>query len=184
MKNKQSRIKIITLCALAIAINVVIGRTVSALSIPLLFLDTMGTIFIAANFGIFWGVLTGLSTNLLAAVLGGGAVEIPFSLVSIAVAIIVALISNGKFSYIKAIIAGILMGLIAPAVGTVIRLTLFGGFTGSGTDIFIAALRASGQSMFTSTFLATVVSNMVDKIVSCLIVSWISQMPAIRKHLV
>ena len=183
MTNQKLSIRIIAFCALAIAINVVVGRAVSLINIPLLFLDTIGTIFIAANFGMGWGVITGFLTNVLAAVMGGGAIEIPFSLVSIATAIVVAFVSKGNFTYKKAIIAGVLLGFIAPAVGTFIRLTLFGGFTGSSTDIMITALRASGQSIFSSTFLATVASNMVDKIISCLIVAWISQRTEIKRKI-
>lgn len=179
MKNNQT--KIIAICALAIAINVVVGRTVSALNIPLLFLDTLGTIFIAANYGMGWGVLVGIATNLLAAVMGGGATEIPFALVSVVVAIIIALVAKGNFNYKKATIGGILIAIAAPVVGTLIRMTFFGGFTGSGTDILIAALRSTGQTVFASTFLATVASNLVDKLVSCLVVSWFSQNPSIKR---
>lgn len=178
---KQSSAKIIAMCALAVAINVVIGRTVSLFNIPFLFLDTMGTIFIAANFGMSWGILTGFTTNLLAAVLGGGAVEIPFGLINVAVAIVVALISKNNFTYKKAALAGLLLGVICPIIGTFIRLTLFGGFTGSGTDIFISILRASGQNIFASTFLATLGSNLIDKITSCLLVCMFGQSNVIQR---
>lgn len=184
MGREKSSARIIAISALAIVINVVVGRTVSMLSIPFLFLDTMGTIFVAANFGMGWGILTGFTTNALAAVLGGGAIEIPFSLVSVTVAIIVALVArNSVFTFKRALIAGIILGFVTPMVGTIIRLTLFGGFTGSGTDILIFALRSTGQSMFSSTYFATLLSNMVDKIASCLLVAWFSQQAAIRRSL-
>lgn len=184
MGREKSSAKIIAICALAIAINVVVGRTVSLLNIPFLFLDTMGTILVAANFGMGWGILTGFTTNALAAVLGGGAVEIPFSLVSITVAIIVALVARkGEFTFKRALIAGILLGFVTPVVGSIIRLTLFGGFTGSGTDILIFALRSTGQSLFSSTYFATLISNLVDKTASCLLVAWFSQQAAIKRSL-
>jgi energy-coupling factor transport system substrate-specific component len=56
---------------------------------------------------------------------------------------------------------------------------LFGGFTGSGADIMIAAMRAAGAEIFTSTFIGVVVSNFVDKIISCVLVSLVlSKIPA------
>ena len=63
----NSKAKVIAMCAIAVGLNVVLGEAVSMLRIPLLFLDTMGTIFIAANFGMGYGILTGVTTNLLMA---------------------------------------------------------------------------------------------------------------------
>ena len=57
--------KALVMCAIAVVINIVLGQAVSALKIPMLFLDTMGTIFIAAVYGMPYGVLTGLVTNLM-----------------------------------------------------------------------------------------------------------------------
>ena len=83
----NSKAKVIAMCAIAVGLNVVLGEAVSMLRIPLLFLDTMGTIFIAANFGMGYGILTGVTTNLLMGLIGG-VTAIPFALVNVAVAII------------------------------------------------------------------------------------------------
>ncbi len=171
MKNNT---KILVLCALAVVINVVLGETVSALKIPLLFLDTIGTIFIAATFGMGYGILTGVTTNVLMGFLSGNFVALPFALVSVAVAIVVSLVAkykDGKFTYIKALIAGLLLSFVAPMIGAPIRLALFGGLTGSGTDIIILALKQAGQQMITATYWGAVSSNFVDKMVSCLLVA-------------
>ena len=53
----NSKARVIAMCAIAVVLNVVLGEAVSMLKIPLLFLDTMGTIFIAANFGIGYGIM-------------------------------------------------------------------------------------------------------------------------------
>ena len=177
-----SRTKIMTIGALAIVINVVLGLIVSALKIPLLFLDTMGTIFMSATFGIGWGILVAIGTHLVMTIMEGF-VAFPFVLVSIATAIVVGLMARkGKFDIKKAIITGLLLAIVSPLIGTPIRLALFGGFTGSGADIIIAGLRASGKEIFTSTFIGVVTSNFVDKIVSCILVSiLINKLP--RKYL-
>lgn len=168
MKNNT---KLLTFCAIAVVINVVLGTVVSALKIPLLFLDTMGTIFIAAQFGMSYGILTGITTNLLMGVLTGP-MAIPFALVNVAVAIVVSLMAKKGFTYKKALITGLILAFVAPMIGAPIRLALFGGFTGSGTDVVIMALRASGQEMITSTYWGAVAGNLVDKVVSCLLVAW------------
>lgn len=65
-----------------------------------------------------------------------------------------------------------LLAVVCPMIGAPIRLALFGGFTGSGTDILIFAFKASGKEMITATYWATVAGNIVDKMLSCLLVAW------------
>lgn len=179
MKNKT---KLLTFCAIAVVLNVVLGSVVSMLKIPLLFLDTIGTIFVAANFGMSYGILTGISTNLLMGITSG-ATAIPFALVNIAVAIVVSLVFKKGITYPKAIIAGLLLAFIAPMIGAPIRMALFGGLTGSGTDIVILALKASGKEMMTSAYWGAVAGNLVDKIISCLIVAWLSKSKQLKSSL-
>ena len=167
-------IKKMIFSAIAIAVNIVLGTFVSFLSIPLLFLDTIGTIFVSASFGMKYGILVGVCTNLVMGITAGPT-AIPFALVNVAVAIVVALMAKNGFSLTKAVIAGLILSAVCPMIGTPIRLTLFGGFTGSGTDILILALRAAGQRIFAATFLSTIAGNFVDKIVSCLIVAILLQ---------
>ncbi|WP_225418562.1 CD3073 family putative ECF transporter S component [Loigolactobacillus iwatensis] len=171
-----TKTKILVFCAFAAILNVVLGETVEMLHIPLLFLDTIGTIYIAANFGILYGSLTGLVTNLFM-VAFSGILEFPFALVNIAVAIVVGLMAKRGFGLKTAIITGIILSIVAPAIGTPIRLLLYGGFTGSGTDLLIFTLKASGKSLLSSTFIGTVTGNFVDKILSCVLVSVLMNSP-------
>lgn len=179
---QNNRVRLVVYCALAAVFNVVLGETVAALHIPLLFLDTIGTIYMAVEGGILWGAITGFVSNFLLMPFGGGLMELPFAIVSIAVAIVVGLLArkNG-FSYRKAIVAGLILSIVAPAIGTPIRLWLYGGFTGSGTDLLIFTLKASGKSMISSTFMGTVVGNFVDKILSCLIVATVVNQPRFKR---
>jgi energy-coupling factor transport system substrate-specific component len=166
MKNTKKLI----IAAFGIVINVVLGSVTSWLSIPLLFLDTMGTIYVAANVGMGFGILTGICTNLVMGITTGPT-AIPFALVNVAVAIVVALMAKNGFTLIKSIIAGLILSIVCPLIGTPIRLILFGGFTGSGTDLLILALKAAGQEIFAATFISTIAGNLVDKIVSCIAVA-------------
>ncbi len=170
---RAEKTRILVLCAMAVVINVVLGEAVSALKIPLLFLDTLGTIFISAAYGMGYGVLTGVSTNLLMGVVGGAS-AIPFALVSAAVAVTVSLcrkFSHGRFPLPAAVVAGLLLSVICPMIGAPIRLALFGGLTGSGTDILIMALRQSGKDMISATYWGAVAGNFADKLVSSVLVS-------------
>lgn len=179
---KKSNTYNLLLCALAVAINVALGTIVSWLHIPFLFLDTLGTIFISTQFKMRYGILTGIATNLILSIFTG-ATAIPFALVNVAIAIVVTLISRGTgFTFPKAILSGIILGILCPLIGTPIRILLFSGFTGSGTDILILALKATGQSLFASTFLSTILANLVDKIISCLLIAFIIKLPAVEKY--
>ncbi|WP_432664402.1 hypothetical protein R9X47_28230 [Wukongibacter baidiensis] len=51
--------------SMGIVINIVFGTIVSMLKIPLLFLDTIGTIFVAVVLGPFYGAISGGLTNII-----------------------------------------------------------------------------------------------------------------------
>lgn len=165
----NSRIMII--CGLGIAINIVLGTTVSMLKIPLIFLDTIGTIFTAALFGPLAGALTGGLTNVLQGFMTSPQ-DIPFALVNIAVGLIVGFVSMKlKFDLKAAVITGLVLSVVAPLIGTPIAVWIYGGLTGGGTDFIVAWLLQSGNSIFTATFIPTIVGNFVDKIASCILVA-------------
>lgn len=170
----------ITYCAIGVALNVILGEAASMLNIPLLFLDTIGTIFISAMFGIPYGIMTGVSTNLLMGLISG-ITAVPFALVSIAVAIIVGGMTRNGLTLKKSIVIGIVLAVVCPLIGTPIRIALFGGLTGSGTDVIIVALRAAGKELFTSTFIGAISANIVDKIISCMLVYYMIQHPIFKK---
>ena len=172
---KTTKTQMLTLSALAVVINIVLGMTVSGLKIPLLFLDTLGTIVIAAIFGPAYGMMVGFVTNFMTSVIGGSFSSLPFALVSIAIALIVGLIAKKykKFDYKIALITGLIISVVAPLIGTPISVLLFGGLTGGGTDLMVAALLASGEKIFAASFITRIASNLVDKILSCLIASFL-----------
>lgn len=154
--------------ALCVAINVLLGDLIVLFKIPMLYLDTLGTIVAGAALGPYGGALVGLATNLLMGVTVGPT-AIPFALVNIAVGIITGIMAKGGFSFVKAVITGLVLSLVAPLIGTPIRIYLFGGLTGSGADLLISSLRAAGKEIFSSTFIGVVASNFIDKIVSCVL---------------
>lgn len=169
-----SKTTILVYSAMGIALNVVLGTVVSWMKIPLLFLDTIGTVLISVLYGPWWGILTGGLTNV---VLGAttSVSAIFFGLVNIAIALVVGLIAR-RFDFTKwyvALSTGILLSIIAPLIGTPIAVALFGGLNGSGFDLVVMWLRASGESVFASTFISRITGNFIDKIVTCLLVMFL-----------
>ncbi len=174
---------IITYSAMGIALNVVLGTVVSSMKIPLLFLDTIGTVLIAVLFGPWWGALAGGLTNVVLGVTTGGS-AIFFGLVNIVIGLVVGYIAR-KFDFTKwyiALFTGIIISIIAPLAGTPIAVAVYGGLNGSGMDVVVLWLRASGESVFASTFISRITGNLVDKTITCfLVVFLVTRLPVFSK---
>lgn len=173
--NQKNRTYALVFSALAIAVNIVLGTVVDMLSIPLLFLDTVGTIFTAAIFGPWYGALTGGLTNLIQGVITNPK-TIPFALVNIAIGIIVGFIARKwKFNYVTALFTGLILAVVAPLIGTPIATYVYGGITGDFNDVLFTWLVQSGQKVFAAAFIPRITGNIVDKIASCLLVAFLIQ---------
>lgn len=157
--------------SLCIVINIVFGTVVSMLQIPLLFLDTIGTILSAVVLGPLGGALTGGLTNVIQGFITNPK-DIPFALVNIVIGLIVGYIAKKRaFDMKTAVITGLVLAVVAPLIGTPIAVFIYGGITGGGTDLIFAWLLASGQKIFAAAFIPRITGNLVDKIASCILVA-------------
>lgn len=161
----------LALCAIAIAINIVIGNIVAAFQVPFLFLDTIGTLFIALVFGPIAGLTVGVLTNLTAPILMGNFAFSPFMIVSAVIGLVAGLMFRKmKFKPISMIIIGVTVAFIAAFIGSGIKLIVFGGYSGEILDSVFALLTAAGLNDFVATFIPRFAYNLVDKVLSCLLV--------------
>ena len=168
--------------ALCVGFNVVLGSFITLSGIPFLFLDGLGTIFMAVNFGLGYRLVTAIGTHLVLAMYFGP-MGLPFVLVSITTAIVAYLCSKRNFNYKTAIFMGIMIVFVGSFVSAPIRLIFYGGFKGSGrslTDLVVVSLKASGYEMFFATYWGAFTDGLIDKIISCLLVLKISQLPKIH----
>jgi energy-coupling factor transport system substrate-specific component len=169
LRNKN--VFILVMCAMGVAINIVLGAIVQTVHIPLLFLDTIGTIFIAVLFGPWQGAAVGTITNILTPILTGNVKDIPFFIVNAVVGIIVGIIAKKYMFNLKtAIIAGLILSIVCPLIGSPIAVWLYGGITGSGNDFIFLWLNKTGLDIFTSAFIPRITGNFIDKIGSCILV--------------
>jgi energy-coupling factor transport system substrate-specific component len=169
MSNRK--VFMLSIGAMAIAMNIVLGTIVSKLNIPLLFLDTIGTIFIAVLFGPWQAIAVGSLTNILSPILAGNPKNIPYFIVNAAVGLIVGYIAKKyKFNMITAVISGLILSVVCPILGTLITVGFFGGLTGSANDFITLFLQKSGMKIFTAAFIPRITGNFVDKIGSCILV--------------
>ena len=169
--NRKINTRALTFASVGVAINIILGTIAGMMNIPLLFLDTIGTIVTAVVFGPFYGALAGGVTNLIQGVLTSPK-SIPFALVNIAVGLVVGFIAKKKnFNVPTAIVTGLILAVVAPLIGTPIAVYVYGGITGDFNDVFFTWLTNAGQAMFTAAFLPRIASNIVDKIASCVLVA-------------
>lgn len=133
--NKKMDIKVIVLCAIAVVMNVILGTVIAYLNIPLVYLSGIGTIFIAVNFKMRYGVITGFTTHLLLAIIHGPS-SLAFGLSSMVNAIVANVCSRRKFNVVQAVVTGILISLIGSLVSVCIRLVLYGGFFQTRLQMF------------------------------------------------
>ena len=143
-----------------------------ALGLPL-FLDSIFTILTAAAFGVWPGILVGLLTNCFMEVMQGlPGYLLPFASVNILSAIIAVMLARrGLFENIGgAVIAIIALALGNALAGAFVVTLVFGGMTHEPVDLIVRSIILTGQSIFTSAFLARVLINTVDKGIAVVIV--------------
>lgn len=178
-KSSNRSTRELVLSAFFATLNIVVGLIVGALNIPLLFLDTIGTVFGAVWFGPIWGMLIGLVTNVVLAVIQSPKI-LPFALVNMAVGLVVGLIAKKyEFNLKTAVITGLILSIVAPLIGTPIAVGVYGGITGDFNDVFFTALKQGGATIFSSAFIPRVASNIVDKILTCAMVA--KTLPKIKR---
>jgi len=162
----------LVLIVICIAINMIGGQLVSMLKLPI-FLDSIGTLLSAVLLGPWIGMLTGLLTNLL-----WGLLTDPVAAAFAPVAMVIGLVAGGLAragwfrTLPKVIISGIIITLAVTVVAVPLRTWLFGGVTGSGADLFVAWMHSMGQNLIESVAITVLGANLIDKILTAIIV-WV-----------
>ena len=155
---------------IGIVINFALTFIVLLFKIPFLFLDSVGTILSAVILGPIHGAIVGILTNLIISIFISYS-HLNFAIVNALIGIIIGIISKKfNFGIITAIISGIIIGILSPLIGTPISIILSDGFTGTTIDSFIKSLNENGFGFFQASFLMRLVTNIIDKVLSCFIV--------------
>ncbi|SFH27737.1 energy-coupling factor transport system substrate-specific component [Desulfotomaculum arcticum] len=161
---------VVTIIPVGIGINIIGGLLAQTLKLPI-FLDSIGTILSAVMLGPWLGALTGLLSNVIQG-LFTDPINIPFGIVNAVIGLVVGYLAlkRGFEDYVTPLLAGLILAILAPIIGTPIAVYLFGGVTGGGIDLLYALLLNSGNEIFTSAFLARVPANLVDKLISAYLI--------------
>jgi energy-coupling factor transport system substrate-specific component len=155
----------------AVALNLALGAVVQALKLPV-YLDSVGTILVAALAGPWAAIVTGVVSN---AVLG--LLSSPTLFAYIPVAALIGALAGlaarlGVFRSVTAsIVAGAVIGVAAGLASVPIVIALFGGVTASGTGLITLALRAMHLPLPVAAAIAGTSTDIVDKALSCALVA-------------
>ena len=159
----------IGLIPIALVLNIVIGQIVGAIGIPL-YLDSVGTVLIAA----LAGPIAGLATGTLSSVVWGlfNPAALPFAAVAAATGWLAGLmIKHGGFNnLLRVILSGAVLGLITGALSAPVAAFVYGGTAGVGTGALVSLFREMGNSLLGSVTLQAFISDPLDKAIVLLVV--------------
>ncbi len=162
----------LVLVRLGVAVNLVIGQIVAALLLPV-YLDSVGTILVAALVGPRAAIAAGLVSQVLNAVISGTFSWLPFGLVQIVIALYASAAARlGLFRSLRtAVPAGLGLGFIAASCSAPISYFVFGGVTAGGVTVVTTVLRTLGAPLGVAVAAASYATDLLDKAIACGLVS-------------
>ena len=125
---------------------------------------------VAVLAGPWAGGLTGLLSDIIWGLIGEP-IAAAFASVAIVIGIVAGLCARyGLFrTWWQAIISGAIISVVSSIVTIPILVYVFPGGTGFGPDVITAKLLAAGKDLVGSVIITTVISNLLDKVVTALL---------------
>lgn len=167
IKEEFSMLALLTI-PIAVAVNFVGSQIHHALSLPL-FLDTIGTFFVAMLCGPWVGALTGLIGNLVLGITNPSAIA--FAPVSIAVGLTAGFLARAKMfdNGWKIALSILATSLASTIVSAPIAVLVFGGVTSSADSLFAATLMASGVNIWKAVIGTSFFFTCIDRLIAVVI---------------
>lgn len=159
---------------IGVAINYIGGIIASSLSLPI-YLDSIGTVIVAAIMGPWVGAASGALYNIVSSLISGNIMASMFAICNIGSGLIVGYMArkNHFKSITDVIVATVLVALWNAITGAPIAMVVYGGIDGNaGTNLMIAGLNALGTDLANAAFLARIPVNLVDKGIAS-VIAWI-----------
>ena len=158
---------------LGVAINFVGGQIATSLGLPI-YLDSIGTIIVAAIMGPSIGATSGILYNIISSLVRGNVMASLFALCNLGSGLIVGYMARyGKYKKAWHVaVATVLVSLWNAIVAAPIAMVVYGGIDGNvGTNLMIVGLQALGNDLMGAAFLARIPANLVDKGIAC-VIAW------------
>lgn len=163
MKTQQ-----LTMMALAIALNIVMGNLALLLRLPI-YLDTMGTILSAALFGPVAGMVVGMASALITGVTVD-LFSLYYSPVQLCIGMIAGWLLSQRSPNWSFPVKVLLIALSGTLISSLITAYFFGGITSSGSSLIVQLLHGLGLNQLTSIILVQIGTDYLDKFLSILVV--------------
>ena len=159
----------IAVIPVALVLNIVVGEIVGTIGLPL-YLDSVGTVLVAA----LAGPIAGLATGTLSSVVWGliNPAALPFAASAAATGWLAGLaVKSGAFKHWwSVIVSGAIIGIITGAIAAPVAAFVYGGTAGVGTGAVVSLFRELGNSLLASVTMQSFISDPLDKAIVFLIV--------------
>ena len=160
----------IGLIPIAMIINSVVGQIVGSIGLPL-YLDSIGTVLVAALAGPVAGMATGALNNVVWSLFTPAA--LPFAAGAALVGYLAGVFIH-KFGAFRnagfAVVSGVILGIVGGMVAAPVAAFVYGGTSGVGTGAVVWLFREMGASLLQSVTFQSFVSDPLDKALVMLIV--------------
>lgn len=154
----------------AVGINYIGKLFAGLLKLPL-WLDSIGTVLASILAGPVIGALAGAINNIIYG-LTVDPISFVYGITSVAIGLTIGILfyKGSISSWAKALVAGLIVGLVATIVSTPINIGFWGGQTGNvWGDALYAIVLAKTDSMWLASFLDEIVVDVPDKLLVVLI---------------
>lgn len=170
----------IAIIPVALVLNIVVGEIIGSIGVPL-YIDSVGTILVAAIAGPIAGLATGTLSSVVWGLLNPAA--LPFAAVSAATGFLAGwAINKGAFKkWWSVIFSGAIIGIISGMLAAPVAAFVYGGTAGLGTGAVVSLFRELGNSLIASVTLQSFISDPLDKAIVFLIV-WAAIKALPKRH--
>lgn len=172
----------VAIIPVALVLNIVIGQIVGSIGLPL-YIDSVGTVLVAALAGPVAGLATGTLSNVVWGLLNPAA--LPFAAASASIGYMAGLAARkGIFESVwKAILTGIVVGMISGALSAPVAAFVYGGTAGVGTGAVVSLFRELGNSLLAAVTFQSFLSDPLDKaIVFAIVALALVSLPKTVRH--
>ena len=163
----------LVLIPIGIAINQ-IGRWIhTILGLPV-WLDTIGTMFMAMLCGPWVAAIGGFLTNVATALIYGMPTSVFYGFVQLGIGLFAgfAVIKGWMRKWWQLPLVGIALALISTLISTPIGVLVRGGVSGQGVDAVYAFFLATGTGIWESVFASRFLTDLLDKAVISIYLAW------------
>lgn len=161
--------RLVSMIPVALVLNIVVGQIIGSVGIPL-YLDSAGTVLVAALAGPWAGIATGVLSSLVWSAFNPSV--LPFAATSAAVGGLAGVaIKHGALKNIATVLlSGAVIGIVVGMLAAPVAAFVYGGTAGVGTGAVVLLLREMGHSLLQSVTLQSFISDPLDKALVMLLV--------------